>query len=123
MTNTALEYMYRDASNYKTGERVIFAGAITDEQRATIAAGLKDGSYLIAEQVDLSNLRETWETHFEDDHVWHELDMDDISLTEEDPTEHQTIADFAARFEGIAWDVNAAVARLDEWKNETPYGH
>jgi len=121
--HTRFEYMYRDGSNYKQYGLAVFAGAITDAERATIRSALERGEYFLAEQVGLPNLREKWETHFEDDHIWHEL----VDITVVDgpgkPSVEETIHAFADRFAGIEWDVALASATLQVWVASTPAGH
>jgi hypothetical protein len=102
MTNTQIEYMYRDASNYKQSDSLIFAGNNTDEQRATILGAL-DADRFIPEQVGLEDLGERFGGSYDDDSPWHELVG--IELTEAEPSVpgEESIADFAQRFVGITW--------------------
>ncbi len=119
--NTRVNYLYRDAANYKQWHSVVLAGELTDAQRALITGALDDGDYFIAEQVGLPNLRERWRSHYDDiDHVWHELTS--IDTVDDPPTVTETAATFAARFAGITWDEPAAIARLDAWIANTPPG-
>jgi hypothetical protein len=104
--NTQIEYMYRDNSNYKQHDHVIFTGEITDEQRATILGAL-DGDRFIAEQVGLENLGERFGGSYEDDGPWHELE--EITLTEEEANsgsqgDEENIDDFVQRFVDIKWE-------------------
>lgn len=118
--NTRFEYMYRDASNYKQTLNLVFEGELTDAEREAFFAHLDDGEYFIAEQVGLPNLREDWESHYEDDHIWHEF-------VEWEPTEapatSEDVHSFVARFIATTWDEQAAVAKLQEWVESTPEGH
>ena len=121
MPNTEFHYMYRDSSNYKQPGVVTFVGEITDEQRATITAALDEGTYFLADQVGVPNMREAWSTHYESDHIWHEFT--EFLVSEAAPTGDETIADFAARFAGIEWDTEAAERQLEAWVYVTPQGH
>lgn len=118
--NSKLEYTYRDGSNYKQHGSVVFAGEITDAERVTIKAALDDENWFLAEQVGLPNLRERWDSHFDDDHIWHELD--EIVTVDEEPTVTETVHEFAARFAGIEWDVEAGQKQLDQWIASTRAG-
>lgn len=71
-TNTQLNYLYRDASNYKTMNSVILAGKMTDEQFAEMQECCEDHHEMfVPEQLGLDLIRD-WETT-EDDHPWAEL--------------------------------------------------
>jgi hypothetical protein len=100
MTNTQINYFYRDAGNYKEFGLAIFAGEITDEQRSVITLAL-DGGRFIPEQVELANLCENFGGRYDDDTPWHELEG--IELTEAEPLGDETIDEFARRFVGITW--------------------
>lgn len=71
-TNTQLNYLYRDASNYKTMNYVVLAGKMTDEQFAEMQECCEDHHEMfVPEQLGLDLIRD-WETT-EDDHPWAEL--------------------------------------------------
>ncbi|HEU0130799.1 MAG TPA: hypothetical protein VFQ85_07390 [Mycobacteriales bacterium] len=118
--NTRVEYLYRDASNYKQYGHEVFAGAITAEQRTSVLAALDEGVHFLAEQVGLPPLYERWSTHYPDDDPWHELVS--LEVVGDPPTREETIAAFTARFDGIVWDEPAALRRLEEWTRRTPPG-
>jgi hypothetical protein len=120
--NTRVHYMYRDGSNYKQYEEVVFSGEITADERRTVAAALdgNDLEWFLPEQVGLETLYDRFETHFDDDHPWHELY--EIEVTDALPTQDEDIHAFAARFEGIQWDLAAAMKPLAEWIDATPQG-
>jgi hypothetical protein len=84
--NTLLEYLYRDASNYKQHGSVVLQGAISLKD---IRPLLIDGEYFIPSQAGLPDLQykfkaQGFECPSEDDHTWHEI----VSLrpTTKDPT-------------------------------------
>lgn len=86
--NTKFCYTYRDGSNYKQFEEIVLPGEITEQQKDLILSKRDEGQYFIPSQVDLSDLQSKMIGFPSgDDHVWHELDTDDIFLTEETPTD------------------------------------
>jgi hypothetical protein len=115
---TELNYMYRDASNYKEGSTLYFEGAVTAEQRAAISAALDSGLYFIPDDVDLEELQSRL-TSFpsEDDHVWHELEgLNIVASLPADAVVVGPIEDLVEAFRKIGshgWDVARAMDRLD----------
>lgn len=69
--NTAFEYCYRDAANWKRFRTVIFAGAPDEVLRSRLTAALQDELWFIAEQVRIPTV--FFEGTSDDDHCWHEL--------------------------------------------------
>ena len=106
--NTRMEYLYRDASNYKSPNQVIVAGTITEEQKEAILQTLEDGTYFIPEQVGL-DLYRGWDIT-EDDHPFCELDIEkDFYETEEAADdENFTVDNLVAAFlsTGGKWDAD-----------------
>lgn len=95
--NTKIEYMYRDASNYKAFRNEVLEGVLTPKQITEIKqAAAPDG--FIPSQVGLDNLQGELMSYDSgcgsddydpfgadgDDHVWHELDA--IERTKEPVT-------------------------------------
>ena len=73
--NTLLEYLYRDASNYKQHGSVVLRGAISLKD---IRPLLLDGEYFIPSQAGLPGLqhkfrKQGFEYPTEYDHAWHEI--------------------------------------------------
>ena len=117
--NTAVDYMYRDASNYKLRDRRVFPGEITAAERDAIIAHL-DGhvsveedwylnGYFIPVQLGWEHLAADGEWNFpgEDDHPWHELTG--IEPTGARPTEYETIHEFVTRF-----------CAITKWRDDLP---
>jgi len=124
MTNTEVEYMYRDGSNYKQYGRAVFEGELTEEQVATIWANTGStwgDDHFLPAQVGLEVVAENFESHYDDDHPWHELIS--IEPTESLPTEDTPAAEWFEQWVDIQWDVEAAEARFQEWVYHTPQGH
>jgi hypothetical protein len=112
--NTLISYMYRDASNYKAHGEEVLQGTLTSEQKEAIIAKLEGGENFIPDQVGLEEVQEQL-TSFpsEDDHVWHELNEDDITDTQQDPTIQLTAEQLYQNFMAVEeWDVEGAVERL-----------
>jgi len=94
--NTEIHYMYRDGSNYKMHHREVVAGVIT---HADIAACLEEGENFIPSQVGLLDLQEMLEGGVgDDDHVWHELQEDDFTPTQDAPTAQVTADELIRNF-------------------------
>lgn len=93
MENTKIQYMYRDASNYKEHNEVIFAGKVSQKDFLYLIELMEKDIGFIASEVGLESLQERM-TSFpsSDDHVYHTIDG--ITLTEEEPTESITIEEF-----------------------------
>jgi hypothetical protein len=109
-----IEYLYRDAANYKQFASVVLVGAITSQELHTIAAALDSGLYFIPSQVGLPDLQSAMSgfPDPESDHVWHELDVQEgISLTTDPATETIDVHAVAGMFTGH-WDIRAAMQRL-----------
>lgn len=105
--NTKIEYMYRDASNYKDWYEVVVKGKITTDQFDAIHDCLDAGTHFIAGQIGLPADGFRGYDVNEDDHPWYE--MGGISLTEEEPTQDLTIDEVVRRFKEAK----------DNWDEET----
>lgn len=108
MDNVRMEYLYRDASNYKAyAPPLIMAGPATEADLARIRAALDVDGLFICEQVGLPPAE--FETGafglYEDDHAWHELSV--LELTNAAPNTPITFADIQLRF-----------ASVGEWNSE-----
>ena len=66
--NTQLEYLYRDAGNYKWYNDVVIAGVLS---LGDVEAYLYEHQFFIPSEVCLPDLQPNELT--EDDHVWHEI--------------------------------------------------
>lgn len=107
--NTRIEYMYRDACNYKTFKEIVLKGAAAP---GVFFAALHDGEFFIPFDVGLPELQPTPFTI--DDHIWHTLER--ISLTDDDPDAEFSITatELANRFQAYGstgWDQIAAFYR------------
>lgn len=84
MSNTRIEFLYRDASNYKAYNSVVVSGTFTDEQINQIIDSLEDGMYFIPEQIGFPV--ERFGSITEDDHCWCELTAFVFETTDDEPT-------------------------------------
>ena len=112
--NTTIEYLYRDASNYKKWNRVVIRGELSSEQLERIEACL-DGDYFVPRSVGLPEHRIT-DYRTDDDHCWFEWEVCDVAeLTEELPTIDMSAEELVRRFEQVShWDETG-------WMNDYPY--
>lgn len=104
--NTRINYLYRDASNYKKHNEVIIPGTFTEEQIHTIIDCLQGGEYFIPSEVNLPEIR--FEDRTEADHPWFELDEDGFEETEAKVTCHISPEDLVKLF----------LEKKKEWQDE-----
>lgn len=104
MKNTRINYLYRDADNYKVHNECVITGEITQEQIDTIISTLEDGEYFIPHLVGLPEKKfDTYDPQA--DHPFFELNENCFELT-----------DFAATLElTVAELVEAFVRQKDNW--------
>lgn len=70
--NTIINYLYRDASNYKVRNSCVINGVLTKDQQKTILNCLHEGEYFIPSLVGLPEVKFD-EYDSEEDHEWFEL--------------------------------------------------
>lgn len=75
---SVFEYLYRDASNYKSWGELLLVGRLGEKDLARIRHRFEGGMYFIAEQLRVPTLYEQlWgccdDGPSDDDHVWHEF--------------------------------------------------
>ena len=93
--NTRFNYLYRDASNYKTWNSVVLKGVITPEMFEEMKSCCEDGHEdFIPEQLGLDLIRD-WETT-EDDHPYAELE--DYELVPNKPDTDMTPEELLEKF-------------------------
>lgn len=104
------DYLYRDASNYKSWGSLLLEGRATEADLELLLARLESGEFFIAEQVGIPPLyAELWQFSdgpTEDDHVWHtfhELRQADAEEITGEPW--GSVSDLIARFKSVnKWD-------------------
>lgn len=74
---TVMEYLYRDASNYKVWGSILLEGAFTHQDEAALRSELDSGEYFIPSKVGIEDLQsQIWSAGFPpnaDDHEFHEF--------------------------------------------------
>lgn len=95
--NTKIEYLYRDACNYKSWNECVVKGSITEEQKKRIIDCLDSGEYFIPNKVGLPEKR--FDEWTKDDHIWFELDEYSFSSTDAPATVDINIAQLVKSFE------------------------
>lgn len=73
MHNTAINYLYRDADNYKIANRAVVKGEMTPAQWDVIKSCLDAGEYFIPSLLGLPETRfSRWDESV--DHIWFEME-------------------------------------------------
>lgn len=101
--NTKIEYLYRDASNYKKINQVIVSGTFDEAQKESIRDCLFEGEYFIPRQVGFPEIR--FDKLTEDDQCWFELSVENFSVMSLPAEIQMSVEDV----------VNAFLAAKDNW--------
>jgi len=109
---TVIEYLYRDAANYKVWSRIRFAGVFSKEDVETIQFCMYDGEFFTPQEVSLPPLQPLlWEEFGgpnDDDHDWHSIER--VRLATQD--------DMALPLHGTTNELVAAFQALRKSKSE-----
>lgn len=118
---TIIPVQYRDAANWKLNDRYVLLGTFTPEQEARLRATLNEDAGLhqfIPTQIGEVHLGPFNDAWTEDDHIWHEMEVDEIEVVD-DPPDRQlswsTVEEFVQRMEKAAadgWDDTVSVEDL-----------
>lgn len=111
--NTRIDYLYRDASNYKVFNSEVVSGVFSSADIQEMKTCLSDGEFFIPEQVGLPENR--FDSLSDDDHIWFELYPEtDISETDAAPTLALSCEDLMRGFRTAKknWDEIGAMRRL-----------
>lgn len=118
---TVVPYQYRDAANYKAGGEIILTGLLSEADLGIIRSKLDSGEYFIPHDLGLgiAELQDTLESFpSEDDHVYHELLLEESEVVSELPEGKVAIPaqSFVDAFKALkdldTWNVVAATERL-----------
>jgi hypothetical protein len=120
VTVTVIPVVYRDAANWKLHEQYVLRGAITPEQEARLRATLNEDAglhHFIPTQIGETHLGPFNDRWTEDDHVWHELGVDDIETSDRYDVRVplMTVEEFVTAMEDAAaagWDGSVSVEDL-----------
>lgn len=106
---TQIEYLYRDADNYKQGNCCVIDGILTTAQQQEIIDCLEDGEYFIPRLVGLPEKK--FEEETEADHPYFEMNMCAFSLTPLDATVDITAEELVERFRRCKnkWEIGADI--------------
>lgn len=118
--NTRVEYLYRDAANYKSFSEVVFTGQATKEQLRRLRSALISSEFFGAGQVGLPDLA-PWKrgaTVYDDevDHGFHELAWPPTATTREPSEPVMSFEAFVRRMERRAeaeWSAASFRRRLN----------
>ena len=91
--NTKIEYMYRDAGNYKFYREAVIDGLLKEEELRSFCF---DGDLFIPDDVGLLPAEKDFADDEELDHPWHELLS--VSPTEDASTVDMTAQELLAKF-------------------------
>lgn len=95
--NTKIEYLYRDADNYKAYNSCVISGELTQDQIDTLVDCLMDGEYFVPRMVGLPEKK--FETYApETDHPYFELDENCFTPTDAAATVRVTAAELVDSF-------------------------
>ena len=97
--NTRLEYLYRDASNFKNLGEIVFAGEFDDALLNRLRTSFHEGDWFIASQVRIPDLYFIEYPINDDDHCWHEFSQLTATGDEPNDSEMRTFADFVLECE------------------------
>jgi hypothetical protein len=118
---TTLPYQYRDGANFKESSAIVLNGVLTASDIAAITATLESGEKFIPYdlQLDIAELQDRLPSFpDEDDHVFHELLLEELDVSDTVPEGTSTIDvdDFLKAFAAVrsrrGWDIVNAVDRL-----------
>lgn len=101
MQCTVVPYMYRDRDNYKAHHEIVLEGTITEEQKQAVDNSLSGGELFCPKRVNWPHAANqdahwTWGLDPDEDHWWHELDIDDIYSADLDKSDGQSVDEWVA---------------------------
>lgn len=111
-SNTRIQYLYRDASNFKTQNEVVIKGQITRDQAKEILSCCEGGEF-IPEQIDWP-LERGWDIS-EDDHCFAELEDHSFEPTDSPATVDMTAEQVMEAFRAAKgnWDAARYAPEID----------
>ena len=131
---SVVEYMYRDASNYKNHATFAVLGEITADIWEQLSSACDPELGFIPTEVHMPELYSTNPSHYDDDHPWHELTGYTVVHTSSQAEARsrrrrhphdaatETVQHLLSAFQSASWDPVAAQEQVEEWKRSTPRG-
>ena len=102
--NTRFNYMYRDASNYKSCGSVVFRGGIAEALSTRLSAALESTEFFIADQIRIADVfLADWPLE-QDDHCWHAFSDTELTSDAPDDPHVRTIEEFVAEVERVSME-------------------
>ena len=95
--NTKIDFLYRNADNYKMYNECVVEGTLAEDEVKEIISCCDCGEYFIPSQIGLSGMRFS-RFDPEVDHCWFELDESGFSATNMKPTENITANELLEAF-------------------------
>jgi len=96
--NSKINYLYRDAGNYKVYNECVIVGRLTEAQKRIILSCLDEGEYFIPSLVGLPEVKFDEVDDPEVDHQWFELQEDGFEETIQSPTVFLSADDLVTAF-------------------------
>ena len=110
--NTRFNYLYRDASNYKSWGSVVFRSGIDDILSARLSAALESTEFFIADQIRIPEVfLPDWPLE-QDDHCWHAYSDTELTGDAADDPHGRTIEEFVVEVE------RASRERLEDLRSD-----
>lgn len=102
--NTRINYLYRDADNYKQQNCEVIPGHLTETQKQAVIESLDQGDYFVPSAVGFEEVR--FDTFGDADHAFFELNIYGFEETDDAPTVDMTPDEVVAAFERCSdkWD-------------------
>lgn len=95
--NTRINYLYRDADNYKQQNSEVIPGHFSEAQKHAIIESLESGDYFVPSAVGFEEVR--FDTFGDADHAFFELNIYGFEETDDAPTVDMTPDEVVAAFE------------------------
>ena len=113
MSNTKINYLYRDANNFKVHNEAVIEGLLTEQQMDDIINCLDEGEYFVPSAVSLPECKfDKYDP--EADHPWFELYRDGFETTNNAPTVNVTAEELYQLFKKCDCHWKAIAGEKDE---------
>ena len=98
--NTQMNYMYRDAANYKTHYEIVVGGKINEKQKEIIRSACEENTYFIPRAIGLEGGFTEMDTEYDPelDHPWCEINENSFTLTRKKADSGFTVEELVEAF-------------------------